>query len=208
MVKVIHSFLVLLLVLCVLAPVAPAQDAVEEPSTGQMFPRMVTFESGGGAYHLTVTGLAVRKKFMFKVYGMAHYMDIADFDSKEAAFEAVKSDEHAKQITMVFVRDVEAKKIQDAYREGFRKNASDEEFEEIADLVERFAGFYTTDITKGDRYVIRWLPGGVVESLIHGIPNETITETTFASVLWRIWLGEHSIVDRDRLVEMAVDDDD
>jgi len=208
MIKVIHSFLVAVLVLCVFAPVAPAQDEVEEPSTDRKFPKTVTFESGGGNYSLTVTGLAVRKKFMFKVYGMAHYMDVAGFENKEAVFEAAKSDERAKQITMVFVRDVEAKKIQDAYREGIKKNATDEEFEEIKDLVERFAGFYTKDIAKGDRYVIRWLPGGVVESLNHGAPNETITDATFASVLWQIWLGKDSIVDRDRLVEMAVVDDD
>jgi hypothetical protein len=208
MIKVIHSFLVVLLAVCVLAPAAPAQDEVEEPSSETLFPKTVSFESGGGTYSLTVTGLAVRKKFMFKVYGIAHYMDVAGFETKEAAFEAAKSDERAKQITMVFVRDVEAKKIQDAYREGFKKNASDEEFEEIKDLVERFAGFYTKDLTKGDRYVIRWLPGGVVESIDHGIPNETITDATFAAVLWRIWLGRDSIVDRDRLVKMAVKDDD
>ena len=208
MIRVIHSFLVALLAVCVLAPAVPAQDEVEEPSTERRFPATVSFESGGGTYSLGVTGLAVRKKFFFKVYGIAHYMDVAGFENKEAAFEAAMSDERAKQITMVFVRDVEAKKIQDAYREGFKKNASDEEFEEIADLVERFAGFYNEDVTKDKRYVIRWLPGGVVESIIHGVQNETITDVTFATVLWRIWLGKHSIVDRDRLVKMAVDDDD
>jgi hypothetical protein len=192
---------------CVLAAAAAAQDEVEEPSTDRRFPASVSFESGDGTWDLKVTGLAVRKKFMFKVYGMAHYMDAAGFDSRESAFAAAMSDERAKQITMVFVRDVEAKKIQDAFREGFQKNASDEEFAEIGDLVETFAGYYQQDVAKGDRYVLRWLPGGRIESLIHGIENDPITSVTFATVLWRVWLGRDSIVDRDRLVEMAVEED-
>jgi hypothetical protein len=196
-----------LITVCALAGAAVAQDEVEEPSTDRRFPASVSFESGGGTWELKVTGLAVRKKFMFKVYGMAHYMDAAGFDSRDAAFAAAMSDERAKQITMVFVRDVEAKKIQDAYRDGFRKNASGEEFAEIEDLVETFAEYYQKDVVKGDRYVLRWLPGGVVESMIHGIENEPVANVTFATVLWRIWLGKDSIVDRDRLVEMVVADD-
>lgn len=202
--SIIHSILWCLMAVCALAGAAAAQDEVEEPSTERRFPVSVSFESGGETWDLQLTGLAVRKKFMFKVYGMAHYMDAAGFDSRESAFAAAMSDERAKQITMVFVRDVEAKKIQDAYRDGFRKNASGEEFAEIEGLVENFAGYYQKDVTKGDRYVLRWLPGGVVESMIHGIENEPIANVTFATVLWRIWLGKDSIVDRDRLVEKAV----
>lgn len=202
--RIIHRILWCMVAVFALAGAAAAQDEVEEPSSKRRFPVSVAFESGGETWDLQVTGLAVRKKFMFKVYGMAHYMDAAGFDSKESAFAAAMSDERAKQITMVFVRDVEAKKIQDAYRDGFRKNASDEEFAEIEALVENFAAYYQKDVVKGDRYVLRWLPGGVVESMIHGIENEPIANVTFATVLWRIWLGKDSIVDRDRLVEMVV----
>lgn len=207
MIRVIHSFLTVLLVFCTLAPAATAQDEVEEPSTKRRFPAAVNFESGGKTWDLRVTGLAVRKKFMFKVYGIAHYMDAAGFEDKESAFAAALSDERAKQITMVFVRDVEAEKTQNAFREGFEKNASDEEFARISDLVERFVGYYGQDVVKGDRFVLRWLPGGVVESLINGMEHDPITDVGFATVLWRIWLGRDSIVDRDHLVERAVLDD-
>jgi hypothetical protein len=45
-----------------------------------------------------------------------------------------------------------------------------------------------------------------VTTIIHGAEQEPIDSVTFSSVLWRIWLGKHSIVDRDRLVEMVVED--
>lgn len=204
---VIHSFFApVFLAVCISPQLAVAQDTVEERSTGVRFPKTVSFQHDGADYTLNVTGVALRKKFFVKVYGMAHYWNAATFDDHDDALEAALSDEYAKQITMEFARDVDAEKIRNAFREGFEKNTSDEEMESISALVERFVGYFNEDVMKGKRYVLRWLPGGVVTTIIHGQEKDPIVSVTLADALWRIWLGEKSIVDRDDLVEMAVGD--
>jgi hypothetical protein len=107
---------------------------------------------------------------------------------------------------MEFARDVEAEKIRNAFREGLEKNSSNEEMETISALVDQFVGYFDEDAVKGKRYVLRWLPGGIVTAIIHGEEMEPITSVTLAKSLWQIWLGKKSIVDRDDLVEMVVDD--
>ncbi|MEJ2721289.1 MAG: chalcone isomerase family protein [bacterium] len=187
---------------------ARSQDQVEEPSTKEVFPRTVEFEYNGTDYELQVTGVAVRKKFFVKVYAIAHYMDmeVADFKDILKALDTVLSDSYAKQITLDFVRDVGVDDIQKAYRSGFEKNATDEEKEVIAPFVEQFLGYFTKDVEKGDQYILRWIPDGIVLATVNGETYGPIANVTFAKALWRIWLGDKSPVDRKKLVEMAVED--
>jgi hypothetical protein len=206
--RVIHSFLPIVL-LAVVVSGSVAQNTVEERSTGVRFPETVSFQHGDDEYTLQITGVALRKKFFVKVYGIAHYWNAgsAGIHDKDDAFAAALSDEYAKQITMEFVRDVEAKKIEDAFREGFKKMASKEEWTEISSLVDRFLANFHGGAEPGKRYVLRWLPGGIVTAFIHGEESDPIESVTFATALWRIWLAKGSIVDRERLVEMAVTGD-
>ena len=189
---------------CIASTVLWAQDSVEEPSTDKLFPAEVSFDHDGVSYELAVSGLTVRKKMFFKVYGIAHYMNATGFENEEAAIEAALSDEHAKQITMDFSRCVDAEKIQNAYRDGFKKNASEEEMTEITDLVDQFVGYFETEVEEDEIYILRWLPGGIVLTTVTGAEMEPIINTTFATLLWKIWLGDDSIVDEKKLVKMAV----
>ena len=184
--------------------VARSEGKVEEPSTKKMFPAAVEFHHAGTDYQLSLTGVGVRKKLFFKVYGIAHYMEVAEFEDVHKAIDTALSDSYAKQITMDFARDVDVGKIQDAYRKGFEKNASDEEEEVIAPFVETFVGYFTEDVKENDQYVLRWLPDGIVLTIVKGEEKKSIENVTFAKVLWRIWLGEKSIVDRKKLVKMTV----
>jgi len=205
----IHSLLAALIIVGSSSTVAPAQDqdTVEEKSTGKLFPKTVSFAGDYKTFNLEVTGLSLRKKYWAKVYGMAHYMEAgAKFSNKRDAQTVALSDQYAKQFTLVFVRDVGADKIQDAFREGFKKNSSDSERSEITTMIETFIGFFTRDIKNGERIVLRSHPGGKVTAIIHGEEQDPISSVTFSRVLWRIWLGKHSIVDRDRLVRMVVED--
>jgi hypothetical protein len=198
----------ILLVMVVVAgawwSVARSEGEVEEPSTKKVFPATVNFEHDGQDYQLSVTGVGVRKKVVFKGYAIAHYMAVAEFKDLYQALDAALSDSYAKQITMDFARDIDVGKIQDAYRKGFEKNASDEEAEVIAPYVEKFLGYFAEDIKENDQYVLRWLPDGIILTVINGEEKEPVENVTFAKVLWRIWLGEKSIVDRKKLVKMAV----
>ncbi|RMF61778.1 MAG: hypothetical protein D6748_00870 [Calditrichaeota bacterium] len=183
---------------------AIAQEMVEEPSTGKKFPAQVSFTYNDSTYNLTLTGVAVRKKFVFKVYGVAHYMETSAKMSKEEAKKAVLTDGKAKQIVMDFARGVGVGKIQGAYRESFKKNATEKELAEIQPLVDQFIGYFDKDVKENEQYVLRWLPGGVVVTIVQGEEKPAITNETFARVLWSIWLGDKSIVKRDQLIERLI----
>lgn len=183
---------------------APAQEKVKEPSTGKTFPSEVSFSHAGKDYIAKVTGVAVRKKFVFKVYGIAHYMQDFALGEKQDAFKAILTDGKAKQITMDFSRDVNPDQIKGAYTDGFKEHATAEEFQKIQPFIHQFLGYFTKDVKENDQFVLRWLPGGTIIAIIYGEEKSPIINEMFARTLWSIWFGEDSIVDRDDLVARMV----
>ncbi len=178
-----------------------AQEMVEESSTGKKFPKTATFTFDGKEYSLDITGATVRKKFFFKVYGVAHYLENAEGMSNQDAFEAALTDGKAKQIVMNFSRNVDAGKIQGAYREAIEKNTNKEEFRLIQPLVEQFVGYFDKDVKENEQYILRWLPGSVIVSIVQGEEKPAISNKIFARALWATWLGNHSIVKRHKLID-------
>lgn len=191
---------VALLAMCALPLLA--QETVKESSTGKNFPKQVTFTHDGTEYVLSITGTAVRKKMVFKVYGIAHYLQDAAIGSAEEGLTAAMSGDKAKQITMDFARNVGPDKIQEAYLESFKKNATAEEMAEIQPLLDQFVGYFDKEVKENEQYILRWLPGGTVLAIIQGEEKPAITSETFARVLWSTWLGKNSIVDRNKLVAL------
>jgi len=177
------------------------QGTVKEPSTEKLFPAEVTFSYAGKDYALRPTGLTVRKKLFFKVYGMVHYMqDAPKTANEEDAFKEVLTDGKAKQITLEFARDVDAPKIKEAYADGFKQHASREELGQIQPLIDQFIGYFSKDVKENDRFVFRWIPGGSVAVVIQGEEKPVIESAAFARALWSIWFAKGSIVDREDLV--------
>jgi hypothetical protein len=201
-----HAFLALIAYASLFAGLCPGQQKVKEESTGKTFPAEISFKHDTSDYNLKVTGLTVRKKFVFKVYGMAHYIQDPVVGRKEDALKAVLADGKAKQITMNFARDVEAKKISEAYRDGFKDHTTPEVFKKIEPLVDQFIGYFSKDVKENEEFVLRWLPGGTVIAMLQGDEKPPITDVTFAQSLWSIWFGKDSIVDRDDLVKNLVAD--
>lgn len=177
-----------------------SQTMVKEPSTEKSFPSSVTIKSGSTEYTLNLTGLSVRKKYFFKVYGIAHYMQDAGNMSKSDAFKACLSDGKAKQITMDFARDVDNKNIIDTYNESFKEMATKEELASVQSSLTQYLSYFDKEVKENQQYVLRWLPGGTVLATIQGEDKPAITNETFAKILWSIWLGPDSVVDRDDLV--------
>jgi hypothetical protein len=193
---------ILLLVVFTTGTLFP-QETVTEPSTGKSFPASVVVAKDQAP--LTLTGVAVRKKFFFKVYGIAHYAQDPPKGSSAEVLKAMLVDGKAKQITMDFSRDVDGEKIKEAYADGFRENATAAELAEIQPLVDQFVGYFLGGVKENQQFVLRWLPGGIVQSIVVGEEKPAITNPVFARVLWSIWLGKDSIVDRDDLVSRQVE---
>jgi hypothetical protein len=181
-----------------------AQEMVKEPSTGKMFPSTVKITYEGKDYSLKLTGVAVRKKVVFKVYGLAHYMQDPPTTNEDDAYKAVLADGKAKQLTLDFARDVDVDNIKNAYRDGFKENSTPDELMKIQPLVDQYIGFFVSEVKENQKFVIRCLPGGVVLVNIAGVDKPAIKDPTFARVLWSIWFGEDSIVDREDLVQNMI----
>jgi hypothetical protein len=180
-----------------------AEQMVSEPATGKEFPSRVIFAEDNKEYALDITGVSVRKKIVIKVYAMAHYMQSPPMGDVRDIIKAVLTDGKPKQITMDFVRSVGSGSIQEAFRDGFAKNATKAEFQEIESLVHQFCGYFDRDVKENDRFVLRWLPGGKVIARAQGKKELALVSPVFARALWSIWFGEDSIVDRSQLVGMV-----
>lgn len=191
-----------ILTLFLLPTLLLSQTMVKEPSTEKSFPSTVTFKSGSSEYTLNLTGLSVRKKYFFKVYGIAHYLQDAGTVSKADAFKACLADGKAKQITMDFARDVDNKSIIDTYNESFKEMATKEELASVQSSLTQYLGYFDKEVKENQQYILRWLPGGTILATIQGEEKPAITNETFARILWSIWLGSDSVVDRDDLVAL------
>lgn len=192
---------------CVLQFLVPAnsQNLITEPSTEKSFPAEVKLTYNAKEYILHCTGLAVRKKFFFKVYGMAHYIEGMNTIKKEKeAYPVILADGMAKQIMMIFARDVDAKSMRDAYKDGFKENTSEAELKELQPLIDKFLGYFTKDVKENDRFVFRWMPDGTIVVLINEEEKQAITSELFARTLWSFWFGEDSVVDREDLVARMI----
>lgn len=197
-----NNTLVIILLTFMFPWVIFSQETVKEPSTGKVFPAEVKFTHEGKEYVLAATGLTVRKKVIFKVYGMVHYMEGPPrTGSEEDAFKAVLTDGKAKQITLDFARDVDAAKIKEAYADGFKEHTSPADLQKIQPLIDQFVGFFTNDVKENEQFIFRWLPGGSIVAIVQGEEKPVITDGLFAQALWSIWFGKDSIVDRSDLIE-------
>lgn len=161
---------------------------IVDTATNVSFPSEVSFTFDGKDYDLRATGVATRKKFLVKVYSVAHYLQ------NGSSTDQILQDNTAKQLTIKSVYDAPVAKVQDGYRDSFHKAFSDTEYAKNEKDIEKFISFFNTDMKKGDEVVIRWIPGGNVETLINGNSVGTITNTEFATGLWNIWFGPKSIV--------------
>ena len=179
------NFLVLWLCAFVLAflctPIAIFAAAIVEPVTGISFPSEVQFSEGSEDFTLRITGATVRKKWIFKVYGVAHY--------------AGAGDRSAKQLTIQYVRTVSAKKMREALRHDFMLNVPTKDYPKIRKYVDQVLDYFQQPVRKGDVFIMRWLPGGRVLFELNQEELGAVESELFARSLWAIWFGRHPVVD-------------
>lgn len=195
----ISSFILSVFFISFIHSGSSAQDTIKDSSTGQVFSKEVTFNFQGQEYRLEATGVATRKKFIVKVYSVAHYIQDP---SSTTINEDVINDAKAKQLTLKWVRNVSAKRVQDGYRDSLQKAISSSDYSRLSSEVDQYISFFNQGARKGDEHVIRWLPGGNIEVYINGSKVGNITNTDFARGLWNVWLGQRSVVKRNDLISL------
>jgi hypothetical protein len=178
---------VTLLLGVVLAPALPAQE-VTEPKSGVRFPVKLDDKS------LLGVGLRTKTFLKVKVYAIGLY--VADsaiagplaaykgrLDSPDFYRELVQGD-FPKQVTMKFLRDLDADQIQEAMREALR--GADKA------RVDAFVSYFPA-VRSGQECVLAWVPGGTLQTVMAGTPRPPIADKAFATAVFAIWLGDKPI---------------
>lgn len=176
-------------------------SAQEETQTAVLttdFPKEISFSHDNHEYHLSLTGVALRKKLIVKVYNVASYLQ-SDAPKGDILNE-IMQDSFAKQLTLKWVHDVDKNRVVNGYRESFENALSTTEKSQLQSEINQYLSFFQNDVKKGDVHVLRWLPGGYVEVLVNDQKVGSVTNPNFAKGLWSIWFGPKSVVNREQLI--------
>ncbi len=162
-----------------LAAAALAVPALAREVAGVQFPDTVAV----GGQELRLNGAGVRTKFIVKVYAGGLYLPAPSQDA-----DAIVTADAPKRVRMVFLREVDRKKIMETYREGFHANSAGPKLEALLAQLDRIAPA-VPDMKKGGEMVVTYVPGEGTTVAATGATPVTIEGKDFADALFRNWLG-------------------
>lgn len=140
----------------------------------------LTISVGGHTLHLN--GAALRKKAIFKVYVAALYVN-----TKSNSAEAILSEDAPRRMEMHFLRDVDKKKICDAWADGLKDNTPDAsadvkaQFTQLCDLMD--------DIKDDQAFVFTYVPGEGTTVSVAGNEKGKIGDKAFSDAMLKTWIG-------------------
>jgi len=202
--------LIKFIVLCItLISVVQAEDRHSETDAVNQFPHNITVEYNNEQLDLSLTGLTIRKKFFLKIYSMAHYIeqkpdDSGSYVSGNKIYTDILYHNDAKQISMVFMRELTAEQIKKSMISGSKLNTNKEEYLQVLPQVEEFTHAIYEDVKQNDEFILRWFPDGTIVSIFQGEEISLIKNDRFARALWSIWFGNDSVVDRESLIKKLI----
>ena len=168
----------LLLLALLLGLAAPAHARSVE---GVELAESVTARDGT---RLQLHGAGVRDKFIFDIYVGALYLTSTGQD-----LETIMGSDQPARIEMHFVySEVEAEKLEAAWRDGFAGNNDRAVLEDIQPQLDRFVDLFPTAV-EGDTFAIEYLPGKGTEVTINGETAGTIEGEAFFNALLGVFLG-------------------
>lgn len=135
-----------------------------------------------GDHQLTLNGIALRSKAIFKVYVGGLYLP-----DKEHDWKKVLAEDEPRRMVMQWVRNVGKDLICEGWDEGLEANTPNASAE-IKQNFKSLCGFMQ-DAKTGDRFVFTYLPGGGVEVAINDAVKGTLGAKPFADALFATWIG-------------------
>lgn len=149
--------------------------------SGVKLPDQVTLQ--GKTLKLNGTGLRQATFLKINAYAAGLYLENAMHDG-----EAIANSEQPKSIEMVFMRDVSAKQMADAFAEGFDKNCI-AGCAELKPHIGKLQGLLK-DMKKGETMAYHFLSDGV-EVMIRGQKMGKVGDKAFSHQLIRVWIGKN-----------------
>jgi hypothetical protein len=161
---------------------------VKEPRTGVSFP----VKQDG----MTLLGVGVRTKTFLRVKGYAVALYVSDAalagplavhrgrTGTPAFYRDLIWGDFPKLMVLHFVRDTTPGQIRDAFYEALPSIDRGR--------LDLFSSHFGTP-RNGQKVLLRWAPGGVLETTSAGEVKPPIADKTFAGAVFGIWLGEKPI---------------
>jgi len=136
-------------------------------------------------------GLRVKKiVFSFKAYAIGLYVSDAAIAGPLAAFkgkttspefhQALHTGDFKKEVVLRFMRNLSQGKIQDAMRESLAGAEPK--------VLDQFISYFP-EVKEGQECVLRWAPGGTLESVMAGQTKPPIADKAFAERLFGLYVG-------------------
>ena len=172
--------------LAALTAAAPAPaETWTEPKSG------TTFEVKRDGMTLLGAGLRVKKiVFTFKAYAVGLYVDDAALAGPLAAhkgkgatpelYKALQTGDFRKQAVLKMLRTLGESKIRDAMRESLA--GADPK------ALDQFVSYFPA-VKEGDEVILRWTPGGTLESIMAGQAKPPIANRAFAERVFGLYVG-------------------
>jgi hypothetical protein len=173
----------MLLLLSLLLVADPVTVPTAAPDTARTISGVTlpeTFTVAGK--NLTLNGAALRKKAIFKVYVAALYVLTKSRDPN-----AILEEDEPRRMEMHFVRNVDKKKICEAWDDGLTDNTPDAS----EDLKKEFADLcgLMDNIKDGQEMTFTYVPGNGTTVGVAGAEKGTVGGRDFANALLRCWIG-------------------
>lgn len=153
------------------------------------YPIDIQSKIGDKEVKLTLTGVAMRKKAIFKVYTIGSYVEQGV--EVHSAAELVAKD-CAKQMNLVMKRDVDGQVMAEAFLEGVRLNYPEPKFVDQCKALLDF--MKNKNLKSGDRVWLTHVSGVGFECVMPG-GKTLIKDVAFAQAIWDIYLGKNNIGD-------------
>jgi hypothetical protein len=132
---------------------------------------------------LRLNGAGLRSKFFFEVYVAALYLPEP---TRDAA--SILAADAPWVLSMTFMRDVGRQKILDGFTEAFEHN-SPGELDRLRPELARLSDALT-DLARGQRLVVRYVPGEGLTFGVAGITSVTVAGRPFAVAMLKTWIGD------------------
>jgi len=131
---------------------------------------------------LVLNGMALRKKFFFKVYVAGLYIPTKETDANK-----ILNNDTKRVAVMHFMRSVSASKINGGWYDGLEDNTPDYS----AELKKNFdkLASYMEDVKDGDRIVFTYIPGTGTKVVVKNKEKGTIAGKAFCDALFACWIG-------------------
>lgn len=133
---------------------------------------------------LTLNGLGLRKKAIFKVYVGGLYLT-----QKQSDPATILEADEPRRMVLEFVRNVSASSISDAWNDCLTANRP-QAAEPLLDSFEMLSG-WMEDVSKGDRLIFTYRPGQSTRVSVKGKTRGEVDGKEFADALFECWIGDH-----------------